>query len=96
MQAMKIDNARMHLMRTNALRDLHALAEDRSWGGLLHEDGKTVNKETLAKMFDFFDESKDGQLQQTELKALILGMGLQHQVGCSWQQMHPGEGGRVG
>ena len=86
---MRIDNARMHLMRTNALRDLHALAQDKSWGGLLHDDGKTVNKETLKKIFDFFDTSNDEILQQSELKALILGMGLQHQVGVPL-------GGRMG
>ena len=80
LQDMRIANARMHLIRSMALRDLHNMAVGHSWGGLLMDDGVTPNAETIEKMFEHFDENNDGQLQETELRALIVGMGMQHQV----------------
>ncbi|XP_044499051.1 sodium/calcium exchanger NCL isoform X2 [Mangifera indica] len=46
---------------------MHAL------GRLLNDRGE-ANKEVLKKLFDWIDESKDGQLSRSELKALIIGI----------------------
>lgn len=79
LQKKRFSEARLHYVRTLALRDLQRLSKDKSWGGLLLEDGATPNRETLAHIFKQFDENGDGQLSRAEVKALIVGLGIQHQ-----------------
>lgn len=79
LQRKRFSEARLHYVRTLALRDLQRLSNDRSWGGLLLEDGATPNRDTLARIFAQFDENGDGQLSRAEVKALIVGLGIQHQ-----------------
>eukprot|EP00897_Mesotaenium_endlicherianum_P006020 jgi/Mesen1/5446/ME000271S04468 len=79
LQQKRIGFAKLNLLRTEALRDLQRLSLDKSWGGLLLEDGVTPNPETLTKIFRQFDENGDGQLSKAELKALIIGLGIKQQ-----------------
>eukprot|EP00270_Netrium_digitus_P012395 TRINITY_DN401_c0_g1_i6.p1 TRINITY_DN401_c0_g1~~TRINITY_DN401_c0_g1_i6.p1 ORF type:complete len:648 (+),score=189.53 TRINITY_DN401_c0_g1_i6:189-2132(+) len=79
LQQKKIQDARLQFIRSAALRDINNLAADKSWGGLLQEDGRTPNVDTLNKIFDHFDQNSDMLLDASELKALILGLGIRHQ-----------------
>jgi len=75
LQQKRMSQARMHYIRTLAVRDLHNLAKSKTFGALINPDG-TPNAETLGRMFDSFDSDKSGSLSRSELKALILGLGV--------------------
>ncbi|GJP45437.1 hypothetical protein CLOM_g4828 [Closterium sp. NIES-68] len=78
LQSSKIHYARVHLMRTRALHSLHDLALKNTWGGLLNTDG-TPNLETIQRVFRHFDEDGNGTLSRSELKGLVLGLGIRNQ-----------------
>lgn len=75
LQQKRMAQARMHYIRTLAVRDLHNLAKSKTFGALINPDGSS-NAETLGRMFDSFDSDKSGSLSKSELKALILGLGV--------------------
>ncbi|CAI5537504.1 unnamed protein product [Closterium sp. Naga37s-1] len=77
LQASKIQYARVHYLRTMAIRDLHQLALQNTWGGLVRPDG-TPDRDTLHKVFRHFDEDGSGSLSRSEIKGLILGLGIQN------------------
>ncbi|CAI5468524.1 unnamed protein product [Closterium sp. Yama58-4] len=79
LQSSKIHYARMHLMRARALHHLHDLALQNTWGGLLLPDG-TPNRETIHRVFRHFDEDGNGTLSRSELKGLVLGLGIRSQA----------------
>ncbi|CAI7894689.1 unnamed protein product [Closterium sp. NIES-54] len=79
LQSSKINHARMHLMRARALHHLHDLALQNTWGGLLQPDG-TPNCETIHRVFRHFDEDGNGTLSRSELKGLVLGLGIRSQA----------------
>ncbi|CAI5463408.1 unnamed protein product [Closterium sp. Yama58-4] len=78
LQASKIQYARVHYLRTMAIRDLHHLALKNTWGGLVRPDG-SPDRDTLHKVFRHFDEDGSGSLSRSEIKGLILGLGIQNQ-----------------
>lgn len=79
LQSKQIGEAKMQYLRSVALRDLQRLSADKSWGGLLMDDGVTPNPDTLELIFRQFDENNDGELSRSELKGLIVGLGIRHQ-----------------
>jgi len=71
--------------RTHALQRVSHLSHEKNWGSPFNADG-SPNNEVLGMLFDHFDEAdeagnKDEHLTQTELKALIMGLGIQRYNG---------------
>eukprot|EP00850_Spirogloea_muscicola_P002842 SM000011S19020 [mRNA] locus=s11:414121:418397:+ [translate_table: standard] len=75
LQQRKIQHAKLHYMRAMAVKEMHKMATNESWGGLLQPDGGP-NDEAMRKLFAHFDENQDGVLSYQELRGLIMGLGI--------------------
>lgn len=74
-QQRKIAFAQHKYRRSHAIHRASRFAEDK-FGKLFNADGHP-DERVLEQLFDHFDPNHDGHLSEVELKALIMGLGIQ-------------------
>ncbi|XP_024370568.1 sodium/calcium exchanger NCL1 [Physcomitrium patens] len=79
-QERRIMWAQHRYRRSHALHKVSHLTHQQNWGNLFTASGEP-NEEVLLKLFGHFDPDNDKHLTKTELKGLILGLGIERHNG---------------
>ncbi|MCO5584460.1 hypothetical protein L7F22_038388 [Adiantum nelumboides] len=78
LQKKRIEEARLHLLRTSALQGISAYSENLMVPSALSFQEKAVapSDPILQDIFASFDKNADGKIEQDELRGLILGLNI--------------------
>lgn len=79
-QERRIVWAKHRYRRNHALHRVSDLTNEQQWGSLFTAKGDP-DEEVLKKLFSHFDEDKNGNLTEAELKGLLLGLGIKRHDG---------------
>lgn len=74
LQERRITMARERYQQFLSVKRLSQFSYEK-WGGLLNSDG-SPDENVLAKLFNFADKDKDQKLSESEVRGLIIGLGL--------------------
>ncbi|KAG0617702.1 hypothetical protein M758_4G009100 [Ceratodon purpureus] len=84
-QERRIDFAKQRFRRSHAFFRASHFSKKQGWGSLFKSNGEP-DEEVLMKLFNHFDEEKDGRkdghLSQHELKGLLVGLGVERHNGA--------------